>query len=110
MSHWQVKARIWTYFMQVLRSSLNHDNHARWTDYNFLQYKSKSVDPDFGTLSMARSLYASQYQGKPAYPHHYLLYVIADYFGIQIILFTGGPRERHYWYVPSTTPFYCPFH
>ncbi|KAL2015139.1 hypothetical protein VTK56DRAFT_6205 [Thermocarpiscus australiensis] len=62
--------------------------------YHMLQYKSKSVDEDFGTLSMARSLYASPSQGKPAYPHHYLLYVIADYFKTQVILFEGGPRLR----------------
>ncbi|GAB1317053.1 hypothetical protein MFIFM68171_07263 [Madurella fahalii] len=88
--HWQVKARIWTYFMQVLKNP----NHMRYPEFHMLQHKSKSSDHDFGTLSIARSLYASQSQGKPAYPHHYLLYVIADYFHTQIILFTGGPDDK----------------
>jgi hypothetical protein len=70
--------------MQVLKEP----GHKRWPDYHMLQHKSTSVDPDFGTLSMARSLYASQQQGKPAYPHHYLLYIVADYFDTEVVLFT----------------------
>lgn len=85
-SHWEVKARIWTYFMQVLKTS----SHVRYAEYHMLQHKSKVRDHDFGMLSLARSLYASQSQGKPAYPHDYLLYVIAEYFCVQIILMRAG--------------------
>ncbi|KAK3290205.1 uncharacterized protein B0H64DRAFT_453228 [Chaetomium fimeti] len=83
--HWEVKARIWTYFMQVLKDP----SHERWAEYHLLQQKSKTVDPDFGTLSMARSLYASSSQGKPAYPHEYLLHVIADYFCAPVDVYTS---------------------
>ncbi|KAK4238328.1 hypothetical protein C8A03DRAFT_33676 [Achaetomium macrosporum] len=50
-----------------------------------------------GTLSMARSLYASQQQGKPAYPHHHLLHVVADYFDTEVVVFTSeGDSEAVY--------------
>jgi hypothetical protein len=75
-----------------------------------LQDKSKSVDADFGTLCMARSLYASQQQGKPAYPHRYLLYIVADYFDTDVVLFTLDgeattsqeldPRSLHFCFSP----------
>ncbi|KAK4152187.1 hypothetical protein C8A00DRAFT_44733 [Chaetomidium leptoderma] len=52
----------------------------------------KGRQADFGTLSMARSLHASQQQGKPAYPHHYLLYVVADYFNAKVVLLTSAPK------------------
>ncbi|KAH6844753.1 hypothetical protein B0I37DRAFT_406391 [Chaetomium sp. MPI-CAGE-AT-0009] len=90
--HAEVKARIWTYLMQVL----NQPDHELWAQYHLLQHKSKTVDPDFGTLSMVRSLYASQSQGKPAYPHEFLLHVIADYFGTTIEVYSGGADSRQY--------------
>lgn len=106
MRHWQVKARIWTYFMQVLMTR----DHERWLDYNWLQEKSKTVEPDFGTLSMARSLYASEEQGKPAFPHHFLLFVIADYFGTEVVLFHGGPYMIGQQYVLVSDPLPPSFH
>jgi hypothetical protein len=86
-----VKARIWTYFMQVLKNP----RHELWAEYHVMQHKSKVVDPNFGTLSMARSLYAAPSQGKPAYPHEYLLHVIADYFGTKVQVYTSEADERH---------------
>ncbi|KAH6649395.1 hypothetical protein F5144DRAFT_4691 [Chaetomium tenue] len=89
--YWEVKARIWAYFMQVLKDP----SHELWAEYHLMQHLSKTVDPNFGTLSMARSLYAAPSQGKAAYPHEYLLYVIADYFGTKVQVYTSEATERH---------------
>lgn len=89
--YWEVKARIWTYFMQVLKDP----SHELWAEYHLMQHLSKTVDPNFGTLSMARSLYAAPSQGKAAYPHEDLLHVIADYFDTKIQVYTSEATERH---------------
>ncbi|KAK3986873.1 hypothetical protein QBC44DRAFT_332356 [Cladorrhinum sp. PSN332] len=81
--HWAVKMQIWAYFMQVLKDG----DHPRWCEYHMLQKASKTDHPEFGKLSLARSLYASGRQGLPAYPHEYILFVIADFFGMQVIVF-----------------------
>lgn len=88
--HRPLKARIWTYLMQVLKDS----SHERWQEYHLLEYKSRTTDPDFGTVSMARSLHASHDQGKPAYPHKSILYVIADYFNTEIVVFRCHPPVK----------------
>ncbi|KAJ4307255.1 hypothetical protein N0V88_000637 [Collariella sp. IMI 366227] len=84
--HWQVKARIWTYFMQVLKNP----DHPRWAEYHWLEYQSRDKDRDFGTLSMARSLYTSKAQGAPRFAHRHLLWAIADYFNTEVITFGCG--------------------
>ncbi|KAK5653006.1 hypothetical protein OQA88_9292 [Cercophora sp. LCS_1] len=82
-SHGSVKARIWTWFFQAI----SDPSHGRWRAYNYMQYFSTRRHDDWGELSLARSLCASSRQGLPAYSHWMMLWVIADYFGIQIIVF-----------------------
>ncbi|KAK5652345.1 hypothetical protein OQA88_10537 [Cercophora sp. LCS_1] len=83
-SHWTVKARIWTYYFQVLCDP----GHERWRAYHWLEDMSTCHDfPDYGTLSIGRSLCASSRQGLPAYSAYWILWVIADYFGVEIIVF-----------------------
>jgi hypothetical protein len=76
--------------MQVLKDP----SQERWQEYHLLEYKSKTTDPDFGTLSMARSLHASHEQGRPAYQHKNILYVIADYFNTEIVVFRCHPISK----------------
>ncbi|KAK3345996.1 hypothetical protein B0T25DRAFT_266865 [Lasiosphaeria hispida] len=86
MRHWQVKARIWTFFMQTLRDS----SAPRWRVYHELQAQSTIRDRYYGELSLARSLHASPRQGVPAYSGKEILYVIADFFACQIVVFYAG--------------------
>ncbi|KAK4170218.1 hypothetical protein QBC43DRAFT_348648 [Cladorrhinum sp. PSN259] len=81
--YWVIKMQIWAYFMQALKDG----SHLRWCEYHTLQKESKTSHPEFGILSMARSLYASGRQGLPAYPHECMLFVIADFFGRQVVVF-----------------------
>ncbi|KAK4230658.1 hypothetical protein QBC38DRAFT_409336 [Podospora fimiseda] len=86
---WAVKMLIWTWFMQVLKDG----THPRWCEYQLLQRESIIDDPEFGNLSLARSLHASMKQGLPAYPHEYMLFVIADFFGMQVVVFRAPERS-----------------
>ncbi|KAK0724252.1 hypothetical protein B0H67DRAFT_101675 [Lasiosphaeris hirsuta] len=92
MGHALVKARIWTFFMQTLRDS----KAPRWRLYHQLQHDSTVRDGYYGEMSLARSLHASARQGLPAYCHQFILYVVADYFWCQIVVFhpPDGTLER----------------
>ena len=98
--HWTVKGRIWTYFMQTIRDC--NQQNVRWRDYWTLQKRSKVQDQEHGELSLVRSLHASPAQGRPAYPVWWdgevgrglkdeILWVVADYFATQIIVFYPNP-------------------
>lgn len=103
--HWTVKGRIWTYFMQTIRTTRHLATNAgpqRYRDYWRLQQRSTIEDHEYGELSLIRSLHASPAQGRPAYPvwwdgeparglHDDMLWVIADYFATQIIVFYPNP-------------------
>lgn len=95
-NHWEVKGRIWAWFMQSL-----YDRDAmRWRDYHRLNGLSTTNDPDFDQLSLVRALHAGRAQGKPAFCSEEILWVVADYFCAQIIVFEpntdgeadGGPQ------------------
>ncbi|KAK3319638.1 hypothetical protein B0T19DRAFT_467262 [Cercophora scortea] len=74
--HGDTKARIWTYmyFMQVL-SDQTHD-------------LSRTIDHDFGELSLIRCLHTGSQQSRAAVCYwRNIFYVIADYFATQVIVF-----------------------
>lgn len=82
--HWVVKGRIWAYFMSVLEDT----NHVRWADYHFIQSTGYiCLAPDYGDITLARSLHASPSQGKAAQSPAEIFWVIADYFRTQVVVF-----------------------
>ncbi|KAK0714191.1 hypothetical protein B0T26DRAFT_754216 [Lasiosphaeria miniovina] len=70
-NHWEVKGRIWAWFMQ----SLYDRDAVRWRDYHRLNRLSTTNDPDSGELSLVRALHAGQAQGKPAFCSEEILWV-----------------------------------
>ncbi|KAK3690400.1 hypothetical protein B0T22DRAFT_537074 [Podospora appendiculata] len=88
--HGNAKARIWTYFMQVLADQ----THVRWKDYQRYQHLSRTVHPDFGELSLIRCLHAGRLQSRAAVCYwRSILYVIADYFATQVIVFRWAGEQ-----------------
>jgi len=80
--------------MQVLKDKY----HQRWAAYHRLQWGSRIRDPNYGQLSLARSLYASPQQGLPAFPTGpEILCVVADYFWVEIICFYPPGTKSPSW-------------
>lgn len=80
---WAIKMQIWSYFKSVLKDP----THPRWCEYHMLENRSRTHHPEFGNLSLMRSLHASNRQGLPAFSHRYIFFVIAEFFGTQVVVF-----------------------
>jgi hypothetical protein len=93
MKHYEVKACIWTYFTQVLE----HSKHERWRDYMWMNYMSQTeAGTAYGPRSILKHLHCNERihgilgpvsPTIPNTPPRDILFVIADYYGVQIVVF-----------------------
>ncbi|KAK1829913.1 hypothetical protein QBC39DRAFT_331975 [Podospora conica] len=106
MRHYEIKACIWAYFTQVLE----HPEHIRWREYIYLNYYSASDDDlrdnVYGSSTISRHLHCNEpihhaltptLWTSPVFrPPTDILHVIADYYAVQIILFTHPTATAGY--------------
>lgn len=97
MRHYEIKACIWAYFTQVLE----HPKHIRWREYIYLNYyadpKQDKPDP-YGSSSILRHLHCNErihhaltpalWTSPVSRPPPDILHIVADYYDVQIVLFT----------------------
>ncbi|KAK0730178.1 hypothetical protein B0H67DRAFT_25463 [Lasiosphaeris hirsuta] len=115
MRHYEVKARIWTYFAQVLQ----HSEYFRWREFVWLEYNKLPSEKEAdsrnasvqvsGQVGILRHLHRNEKIHEALHklstsaaeiPPRNILYVIADYYAAQIIVFQCltsviNPEEAH---------------
>lgn len=97
MRHYEIKACIWAYFTQVLE----HPKHIRWREYIYLNYYAnpEQDNPDpYGSSTILRHLHCNErihhaltpalWTSPVSQPTPDILHIVADYYAVQIVLFT----------------------